>query len=112
MARKANIGSSEQQVFERQANICKAFANPTRLHLLDLLGKGDQPASALQAYLQISKANLSQHLTILRAAGVITTHRNGKHVVCSLALPEIKLACQLIRNVLRVQVRQAKSLVG
>ncbi len=111
MARKSN-DSSEQQVFERQANICKAFANPTRLQLLDLLGKGDQPVSALQQYLQISKANLSQHLTILRAAGVVTTHRNGKHVVCSLAMPEIKLACQLIRNVLRVQVRQAKTLVG
>ncbi len=112
MPRKGANNSAEQQVFERQANICKAFANPTRLHLLDLLGKGDQVVSHLQASLGISKANLSQHLTVLRAAGVIATRRSGKHVVCSLAMPEVKEACRLIRNVLRAQVRHAKILVG
>ncbi len=112
MPRKGSISSTELQVFERQANICKAFANPTRLHLLDLLGKGDQVVSHLQTSLGISKANLSQHLTILRAAGVIATRRDGKHVVCSLAMPEVKQACHLIRNVLRAQVRHAKTLVG
>ncbi len=112
MPSKGSNGSVEEQVFERQANICKAFANPTRLHLLDLLGKGNQPVSALQVSLGISKANLSQHLTILRAAGVITTYRSGKHVVCSLAMPEVKQACHLIRNVLRAQVRRTKSLMA
>ena len=102
----------EQQIFERQASICKAFANPTRLHLLDLLGKQECAVSFLQEEIGISKANLSQHLAILRSAGVIVTRRNGKQVVCALAIPEIKQACQLIRNVLRVQIRQAKELVG
>ena len=43
--RKSDI---EAEIFERQASICKAFANPTRLHLLDLLGKGERGASELQ----------------------------------------------------------------
>ncbi len=110
MARNGNGKSVDQQVFERQANICKAFANATRLHLLDLLGRGQQMVSDLQEELGISKANLSQHLTILRSAGVIVTRREGKQVICSLAMPEIKQACQLIRNVLRVQVREARRL--
>ncbi len=106
-----NGKSVDQQVFERQANICKAFANPVRLHLLDLLGKGEWVVGDLQQELGISKANLSQHLTILRSAGVIVTQRNGKSVICSLAMPEIKQACTLIRNVLKAQVRATKDLV-
>ena len=106
-----NGKSVDQQVFERQANICKAFANPVRLHLLDLLGKGAWVVGELQQELGISKANLSQHLTILRSAGVIITQRSGKQVICSLAMPEIKQACTLIRNVLRAQVRATKDLV-
>lgn len=103
-----NGRSLDQQVFERQASICKAFANSTRLHLLDMLGKGECPVSKLQEELGISKANLSQHLTILRSAGVIVTQRQGKQVVCALAMPEIRQACHLIRNVLRAQVREAR----
>jgi DNA-binding transcriptional ArsR family regulator len=106
-----NGKSVDQQVFERQATICKAFANPVRLHLLDLLGKGEWVVGDLQQELGISKANLSQHLTILRSAGVIVTQRNGKQVICSLAIPEIKQACTLIRNVLKAQVRATKDLV-
>ncbi len=67
-------------------------------------------ASELQEQLSISRANLSQHMTILRAAGVIITHREGKQVYCSLAIPEVKQACQLIRNVLRAQIRSGQQL--
>jgi DNA-binding transcriptional ArsR family regulator len=111
MARK-NGKSVDQQVFERQALICKAFANATRIHLLDVLGKGECAVSELQEELGISKANLSQHLAVLRSSGVVVTRRTGKQVVCALAIPEVKQACQLIRNVLRAQVREANKLAG
>ncbi len=106
----AKNGNVDKQVFERQANICKAFANPIRLRMLDILGKGECGVSDLQKDLGISKANLSQHLSVLRGAGVIVARRNGKQIYCSLAMPEIKAACQLIRNVLRAQVREAQRL--
>jgi len=46
----------------------------------------------------------------MKAAGVIVTHREGKQVYCSLAIPEVKRACQLIRNVLRAQIRSGQQL--
>jgi DNA-binding transcriptional ArsR family regulator len=110
MARR-NGKSIDEQVFERQANICKAFANSTRLHMLDILGNGECAVSKIQAELGISKANLSQHLAILKNAGVVLARRNGNQVFCSLAMPEIKQACHLIRNVLRAQVRETRKLV-
>lgn len=102
----------EQEIFERQAVICKAFAHPTRLHLLDLLGKGERGVGHLQDQLGISKANMSQHLAILKSAGVVITRRTGKQVYAALAIPEVKQACHLIRNVLRTQIRKQQNLGG
>jgi len=100
----------ESMIYEKQVNICKAFANPIRLRILHMIAQRPYAASELQEQLAISKANLSQHMTILRAAGVIITHREGKQVYCSLAIPEVKQACQLIRNVLRAQIRSGQQL--
>jgi ArsR family transcriptional regulator len=103
MARSSSTLDAE--VFERQATICKAFAHPKRLHLLELLGHGEQRLSLLQKELGVSKANFSQHLSVLKAAGVVTTRRQGRAVYCALALPEVRQACHLIRQVLRTQIR-------
>jgi len=92
---------ANSSLYERQAQICKAFANPTRLHILDLLGRKSRGVSELQATLGVSKANLSQHLAILRNVGTVVTRRKGKQVYCALAIPEIKQACGLMRQVLR-----------
>ena len=92
------------EVFERQARICKAFAHPGRLRILDLLGQGERGVSELQEALGISKTSISQHLSILKSAGVLATRREGKQIYCSLAMPEVKQACQLIRKVLQAQI--------
>lgn len=96
----------DDQIYERQVEICKAFANPTRLRILDILGRGPCSVSELQRKLSITKANLSQHLTVLKRAGVVVSHRQGKQVFCSLAIPQVKTACQLIRDVLRAQIKK------
>ena len=101
----------ENEILERQVLICKAFANSTRLHILDLLGKRDWSAAEIQQELGISKANLSQHAMVLRSAGVVVRRRKGKQVFFSLAMPEVKKACQLIQHVLRAQLRNGQRLV-
>ncbi len=101
----------DDQVYEMQVRICKAFANASRLRILDLLAKGERTVSDLQAELGITTANVSQHLSILKAAGVIATRRDGRQIYCALAIPEVKQACQLIRDVLRAQVRNEQKLV-
>src|SRR6266496_6819406 len=112
MKKKANRQSDvENEILERQVLICKAFANSTRLHMLDLLGKRDWSAAEIQKQLGISKANLSQHVAILRSAGVVVRRRQGKQVYFSLAMPEVKKACQIIQHVLRAQVRNGQKLV-
>jgi DNA-binding transcriptional ArsR family regulator len=106
----AKLGELEDEIYERQVGICKAFANPTRLRILDMIAANEETSTTLQRKLGVSTANLSQHLAVLKGAGVIVTHREGKHVRCSLAIPEVKQACHLIRNVLRAQLRNGRRL--
>lgn len=100
----------EEELYEKRAGICKAFANPLRLKILDLVAQRSRPVSELHQRLGISEANLSQHLAVLRGAGVIATRRTGKQVHCYLAIPEVKQACALISNVLRAQVKNGQRL--
>jgi ArsR family transcriptional regulator len=107
--RKSSI--IDDRIFDRQAVICKAFAHPKRLKLLTLLSEGERRMSELQKELALSRANMSQHVAILRGAGVVETYRNGQHMYCFLAFPEVKKACHLIHEVLRSQIREEKRFV-
>jgi DNA-binding transcriptional ArsR family regulator len=78
--------------------------------MLDLIGKHDWATSDLQEQLGISKANLSQHISILKAAGIVGARRQGRQVFLSLLMPEVKGACRLIRDVLRAQIRKGQRL--
>ena len=111
MKKGSKQSAVENEILERQVLICKSFANSTRLHMLDLLGKRDWSAAEIQKELGISKANLSQHVAVLRSAGVVVRRREGKQVYFSLAMPEVKKACQLIQHVLRAQIRNGQRLV-
>lgn len=105
MKKVARKAGDDRVLYERQATLCKAFANPTRIHLLDVLGRGEAGASELQERLGISKANLSQHLSILRTAGVVKTRREGKRLMCVLSSREIKDTCTQMKNLLKLQGR-------
>ena len=103
--KKKNLSTGE---YERQALIFKALSNPTRVHLLELLCKKERWASELQQGLGISKANLSQHLSILRSAGVVATQRDGKQLYCGIALPEVKAATVTLRNMTKAVSRAGR----
>lgn len=108
--KSAKSAAFDSRVLEEQVRICKAFANTTRLQMLDLLGKKERPVGELAKLLGVSKANLSQHLSILKAAGIVETRRAGRNIYCFLAIPAVTQACHLIREVLRVKFQNKRSL--
>ena len=104
----------DERIFELQADVCKVFSHPKRLHVLCLLKDGEQSFAALQAATGLSKANLSQHLTVLRERGVITARRQGQSLHFSVANPKITAACELMHDFLcdRAGERQAITEAG
>jgi DNA-binding transcriptional ArsR family regulator len=67
-----------------------AFANPTRLRILQRLGEvGEENVNELAAHLRMSQPRISWHLRMLRVGGVIRTRRDGRQVYCSLDVENI-----------------------
>jgi ArsR family transcriptional regulator, virulence genes transcriptional regulator len=103
MAKKTNIQQQNlklKSVYVLQAQICSALAHPVRLHILDLISDGEMNAGDLLEVLQIPKANLSQHLSVLKEGGVIHARKEGLYQYFSLAIPKIKDACGMIKGIL------------
>jgi DNA-binding transcriptional ArsR family regulator len=67
-----------------------AFANPTRLRILQRLGEvGEESVNDLAVHLRMSQPRISWHLRMLRVGGVIRTRRDGRQVYCSLDVENI-----------------------
>jgi ArsR family transcriptional regulator len=68
-----------------------AFANPTRLRILERLAKvGEVNVNDLAEHMRMSQPRISWHLRTLRLGGVIRTRRDGRQVYCSLDVENIK----------------------
>lgn len=87
-------------IFTLHANVLKAMSHPKRLEIIHLLR--DQTLSVGQIFemLDLEQANVSQHLMVLRNAGVVTTQKHGKQIFYSLTHENIVKACDLIREFL------------
>jgi ArsR family transcriptional regulator len=91
----------DRSLYEMQAQLCKSLANPKRLEILDILKREQEiTVNALAEQLAIPKANTSQHLAVLRQAGVVSTRRDGINVYYSLRSERISEACALTRQIL------------
>src|SRR5215212_5820136 len=85
------MGSHEEKsaVFEAIALMGKGFASPRRLELLDLLAQAPRTVDQLAGATGQSRANTSQHLQALHAAGMVTRTREGTSVRYALAGDEV-----------------------
>lgn len=59
------------------AELLKALAHPTRIQIVAELLKGTKCVSDIQEILPASQANISQHLTVLRNAGIVNFAQDG-----------------------------------
>ena len=88
------------EVYKIQADVLKTLSNPKRLEIVHLLASGPREVGRLADELGISQPNVSQHLAIMRSAGVVEAERDGREVRYRLADPEIIVACETMRGVL------------
>jgi len=87
-------------LWEMQADICQTLANPKRLQILNLLKGGELSVGAMVRALGLAKANLSQHLSVMRQKGILLSRRQGTAIYYRLATPGITEACRIMRQVL------------
>ena len=83
---------------QRAALIGRALADPKRLCVLETLATGEFSVSELSACVGGQVPNMSQHLAVLRGAGLVATRRDGSTVYYRLADPRVLEAYRLIRG--------------
>jgi len=103
---------ADEALYERQARICQVLVDPKRLRLLALLRDREYSVGELAETLGIAYPNVSQHLNVMRDAGLVATRRAGTSVYYRLAYPRIADACDIVREVLRQQLADAAALAG
>lgn len=93
------------EIYALQAQIAKAIGHPTRLRIVDTIAADEVSFAELLQLIHVTKANLSQHLTVLRASGLVTVRRHGRETHFRLRYPEITRACGMMRGVLVKHLR-------
>jgi DNA-binding transcriptional ArsR family regulator len=101
-----------QKIFDMQCEICKALAHPLRLAIVDLLNGGEISAADLITELEISKANLSKHMSLLAHSGIVESRRKGRKIFYRLTDPEIHKACAIMLSVLYRRLKRGEKLAS
>lgn len=64
----------------RAAELLRVLASPHRLMVVCVLVEGERTVGELNARIALGQSALSQHLAVLRRAGVVTTRREGRRI--------------------------------
>lgn len=83
---------------EQNAEIYKVLANPKRLGILNVLGKGELSVEELADRLKIRKTNISQHLARLRHSRLVRIRREGLRVYYRVTDPKILESTTILEN--------------
>ena len=93
----------KDQEIVSQAQVFSALADPTRLKLLKLLSDNQTSALCVNAMamgLGVSQPAISQHLRVLKNAGLISGERRGYHVHYALEADAMKRCQELVATVM------------
>ena len=86
---------------QRYATVGRALADPKRLCVLESLADRELSVRDLSTVVGCQVPNMSQHLAVLRTAGLVTTRREGSTVFYRLTDPRVLEAYRLIQTIAR-----------
>jgi len=87
-----------QEAYRGNAHIYRVLAHPKRLEILNILKMEQTSVEDLLKITGMSKANLSQHLALLRYNGLIEPHKKGLRVSYSIVDTRIVDPCAILHS--------------
>jgi ArsR family transcriptional regulator len=91
---------------EAKAALFKSMAHPARIRILELLSESEHTVGELAAESNLELSLLSQHLTVLRRAGIVRSRRERTTVYCSLVDPQMADLLAVARRILGYSLRK------
>jgi len=106
------VARKKQMLFERQAQIVKAIAHPLRIAIIDFLRDTEQCVCDIAAHLGSERSNVSRHLAVMVAAGVLEHRKEGLKVIYKL-----KTSCAIdflscVNRFLKAQAKENQKLLA
>jgi rhodanese-related sulfurtransferase/DNA-binding transcriptional ArsR family regulator len=104
--------AAKQALFDQFARVGKALASGRRIELLDVLANGERTVDALARQVGLSVPNASQHLQLLRQAGLVAARRDGNSIYHRLAAPEVFELWRALRTVATSRLAEVERLAA
>ncbi len=94
------------------AEVAKALGNAHRVEILELLAQGEKGVEALASRAGLSVANASQHLRLMRGAGLLTSRREGKQVLYQVSDSSVIDTLMTLRRVAERNLAAVREALG
>ncbi len=83
---------------ERVAEVFKALSHPTRIRIIDYLSDGEKCVKDIWQELGVPQPTVSQHINILKEAGIISYRKEGVKTCYKIEMPIVVKILKLIRK--------------
>ncbi len=105
------MSNLNKAIFEKHAEICKTMANAKRMEIIYALKSGEKTVTEIVNTLGVHKANVSQHLSVMKGSGIITSRREGTNIYYRITNPKIVEACGLMREVMMEELEKQEKVI-
>ena len=112
MSEPESTSNPKRALYDSFAAVAQALAHGHRLELLEHVAQGERSVEDLAAVADLSFANASQHLLLLRRAGLVRSRKDGKRVLYSLAGPAVLDAVASVRRIAEQNVADARDVIS
>jgi ArsR family transcriptional regulator len=106
------IYDKQRSRFEARASVLKALAHPTRLFMVEELGKKPHCVCELTEMVGLDISTVSKHLSMLKNTGLVQCKKKGKQVFYSLRMRCALNFLDCVEAVLKEQVQDRLDAIG
>ncbi len=94
-----------------KAEVFRVLAHPTRIHIVECLRDGELAVGAILERIAVEPANLSQHLSLLRAKDLVVARKEGNQVFYSLRDPLLIEVLDTMRRYFQAHLEEALAML-
>ena len=102
----------KHDLFTQFARVGKALSNANRLELMEFLAQGERSVEELSKVAGLTLANTSQHLQLLRQAGLVAARKEGLKVFYRISGDDVLVLFDALRHVAERHVAEVERLVN
>jgi ArsR family transcriptional regulator len=84
-----------------EVDVFKALADPTRLKILECIKNGEKCICEVIPYTGKSQPNVSQHLKVLKSAGIVDERKDGTRIILNVSKKEIYVIIDKAKNIFK-----------